>query len=45
MVITDKQGNIVGIAGGRGEKTSSRGFSYASDARRQPGSSIKPLAT
>ena len=40
MVITDKQGNIVGIAGGRGEKTSSRGFSYASDARRQPGSSI-----
>lgn len=43
MVITDKQGNIVGIAGGRGEKTSSRGFSYASDARRQPGSSIKPL--
>ena len=44
MVITDKQGNIVGIAGGRGEKTSSRGFSYASDARRQPGSSIKPLA-
>lgn len=45
MVVTDKQGNIVGIAGGRGEKTSSRGFSYASDARRQPGSSIKPLAT
>lgn len=45
MVITDKQGNIVGIAGSRGEKTSSRGFSYASDARRQPGSSIKPLAT
>lgn len=45
MVITDKQGNIVGIAGGRGEKTSSRGFSYASDACRQPGSSIKPLAT
>lgn len=45
MVITDKQGNIVGIAGGRGEKTSSRGFSYASDARRQLGSSIKPLAT
>ena len=45
MVITDKQGDIVGIAGGRGEKTSSRGFSYASDARRQPGSAIKPLAT
>ena len=45
MVITDKQGNIKGIAGGRGEKTRSRGFSYATDARRQPGSSIKPLST
>ena len=37
MVITDKQGNIVGIAGGRGEKTSSRGFSYASDAMPSAG--------
>ena len=45
MVITDKQGNIVGIAGGRGEKTVKLGFSFATDARRQPGSSIKPLST
>ena len=45
MVITDKQGNIVGIAGGRGEKTTKLGFSFATDARRQPGSSIKPLST
>ena len=45
MVITDKQGNIVGIAGGRGEKTSKLGFSFATDARRQPGSSLKPLST
>lgn len=45
MVITDKQGNIVAIAGGRGEKTENLAFSYATDARRQPGSSFKPLST
>ena len=45
MVITDKQGNIKGIAGGRGEKNDKLGFSFATDARRQPGSSIKPLST
>lgn len=45
MVITDKVGNIVGIAGGRGEKTGKLEFSYATDARRQPGSSFKPLST
>lgn len=44
MVITDKQGNIRALVGGRGEKTGMRGFSRATDARRQPGSSIKPLA-
>lgn len=45
MVIVDKKGNIKGIAGGRGEKTDSRGFSRATDARRQPGSSFKPIST
>ena len=45
MVITDKVGNIVGIAGGRGEKTGKLEFSFATDARRQPGSSFKPLST
>lgn len=45
MVITDKQGDIVAIAGGRGQKTLSRSFSFATDARRQPGSSFKPLAS
>ena len=44
MVITDKLGNIVGIAGGRGTKSGKLDFSFATDARRQPGSSIKPLA-
>lgn len=45
MVITDKQGNIKGIAGGRGEKNGKLDFSYATDAHRQPGSSFKPLST
>lgn len=45
MVITDKQGNIKGIVGGRGEKEGKRTFSRATDARRQPGSSIKPIST
>ena len=45
MVITDKEGNIKGIAGGRGEKTGRLTYSYATDARRQPGSSIKPIAS
>ena len=45
MVITDKQGNIVAMAGGRGEKTENLAFSFATDARRQPGSSFKPLST
>ncbi len=44
MVITDKQGNIVALVGGRGEKTGKLTFSRATDARRQPGSSLKPLA-
>lgn len=45
MVITDQKGNVVGIAGGRGQKNDKLGFSYATDARRQPGSSIKPIST
>ena len=45
MVIIDyTTGQIVGIAGGRGEKKENRGFNYATMAFRQPGSTIKPLA-
>ena len=45
MVILDPYtGNVLGLVGGRGKKTISRGFNYATMARRQPGSSIKPLA-
>ncbi|MBR5871265.1 MAG: PBP1A family penicillin-binding protein [Clostridia bacterium] len=44
MVITDpKTGNILGLVGGRGEKTLSRAFNIATMAKRSPGSSIKPL--
>jgi len=45
MVILDpKNNNVLGIVGGRGEKTTARGFCRASVARRQPGSSIKPVS-
>ncbi len=44
IVIIDPQGNIVGLAGALGEKSSNRGWNYASRSLRQPGSSIKPLS-
>ncbi len=45
MVVLDPTtGNVLGLVGGRGEKTKSRIFNYATDAKRQPGSSFKPLA-
>ncbi len=45
MVIVDNRtGNIVGIAGGVGEKTDHDQWNYATDDIRQSGSSIKPLS-
>ncbi|NLT58569.1 MAG: hypothetical protein GXX99_06360 [Clostridiales bacterium] len=45
MIIMDPYtGAVLGIAGARGEKTAARIFNYATDAKRQPGSTIKPLA-
>ncbi len=46
MTIMDYQGRIVALVGGTGEKTSNRAYNRATDvrAKRQPGSSIKPLA-
>lgn len=44
MVVCDRYGNILGIVGGRGEKTSSLSFNRATQSIRQPGSSIKPVA-
>ncbi len=43
-VIDNATGNLVGIAGSLGKKTVNLGFNMASEAKRQPGSSIKPLA-
>ena len=45
MVVCDPySGDILGIIGRRGEKTQSRILNLATQARRSPGSSIKPLA-
>ena len=42
-VITDVNGKVLGMVGGIGEKTVSRGFNRATMAKRHPGSSIKPV--
>ena len=45
MVISDPYtGEIKGIIGGLGEKTDIRGWNRATQSKRQPGSSIKPLS-
>lgn len=45
MVIMDfTNGNVVGLIGGRGEKTTDRGLNRATQTYRQPGSAIKPIA-
>lgn len=45
MVVMDpKNGDVLGLVGGRGEKTESRGFNRATQSRRQCGSCIKPLS-
>ena len=44
MVIMDYTGRVVGIVGQAGEKTGARCLNIATDSRRQPGSSIKPLS-
>ncbi len=45
MIIIDPYtGAVKGIVGGLGKKTESRGLNRATQSKRQPGSSIKPLA-
>lgn len=44
VVIDPYTGHIKGMAGGVGAKDVNRGFNMATQAKRQPGSSIKPLA-
>ncbi len=43
-VIDNESGDVVALAGGVGQKTTSRGWNRATDSIRPPGSSIKPLA-
>ncbi len=43
VVIDPYTGEIKGIVGGLGQKTDIRGFNRATQAKRQPGSAIKPI--
>ena len=46
MVVLDpKNGNVLGIVGGRGKKTESLVLNRATQTTRGPGSSMKPLST
>ena len=42
-IIDNETGDVAAIVGRIGEKELNRGFNLATDAQRQPGSSIKPL--
>ncbi len=44
VVMDAETGYIVGLVGGRGEKTASRTLNRATGTLRQPGSTIKPIA-
>jgi penicillin-binding protein 1A len=44
FVAMDYKGRVLAVEGARGTKTQNRLFNLATDAKRQPGSSIKPLA-
>ena len=44
MAVMDYQGHVMGLAGGIGEKTANLTFNRATDAARQPGSTMKPIA-
>ena len=44
MVVMDYTGRVLGIMGQAGEKQGARSLNIATDSRRQPGSSIKPLS-
>ena len=44
MIVYNNTGDIVGVVGGRGVKYRNRGLNRATMSKRQPGSSIKPIA-
>lgn len=43
MIVMSTTGDVLGIVGGRGKKTANRVLDRATQSKRQPGSSIKPL--
>ncbi len=43
ITVMDYMGQVKAIVGGIGEKTANRGFNNATDAVRQPGSTMKPI--
>ena len=45
VIIDNSTGFVVGVVGGLGEKTESRGLNRATQSPRQTGSSIKPLTS
>ena len=44
ITVMDYEGNVKAMVGGIGEKTNNRVFNAATDAIRQPGSTMKPIA-
>ena len=44
-IIDHKTGNVVGLMGGLGDDVDSNGLNRATQATRQPGSSMKPIAS
>lgn len=44
VVIDPRNGNILALVGGRGEKKGDRVLNFATHSKRSPGSSIKPLS-
>ncbi len=44
LYVTDYNGKMVAVVGGRGEKTANRIQNRATASKRQPGSSIKPIS-
>ncbi len=44
MTVMDYNGHVLGLVGGIGKKSGNRSFNRATDAVRQPGSTIKPLS-
>ena len=44
VIMDGKNGAILAIAGGRGEKNANRAFCLATKAKRSPGSSLKPIS-